>query len=349
MQKKASAKAILAALLAIIAAAGIGAGFWYFRYYTKTPQYAVKMIRESAASHDLKSFQKYVDTDAIVDEACNIFLSELLDSEQSVSVESRGAFGSFVKMFKPPLATGLRSAIYGFVKTGELGKPSEKTDDSDAAVDPARILEKTGLKNIEFHGADDVIHDGADSATVTMRVYQSDVREDFPLKVILKKQEDGSWRAAQIENLSEFIGRVSDSRRVALKNYLTKTDELMKRNADKTSAADRELVEILRNGSLGDMTVRRRMKGIMQDALLPAWTDLSEKLTETEPPSEAKPLHHLRLRIVQLRIEYAKSYSDWLESKDADTVKRSNELLREARTLEREAEVLARRLAEKIE
>ena len=66
LKKKKRKKIALGAALAVLAGAVSG---WYFLYYTRTPQYAVKLIRESVNKHDIVTFQDHTDLTRVVERA----------------------------------------------------------------------------------------------------------------------------------------------------------------------------------------------------------------------------------------------------------------------------------------
>ena len=49
---------------------------FYFFYWVKTPQYSLKLIQESVKSHDVVSFEKHVDTEALCTQALDAFLTQ---------------------------------------------------------------------------------------------------------------------------------------------------------------------------------------------------------------------------------------------------------------------------------
>ena len=54
-------------IAALILAAAVAGGFtWYFGYYTKTPEYSVRMMQEAVAKHDQEKFARYVDVENLV-------------------------------------------------------------------------------------------------------------------------------------------------------------------------------------------------------------------------------------------------------------------------------------------
>ena len=130
------------------------------------------------------------------------------------------------------------------------------------------------------------------------------------------------------------------ARQDQLKDYLTAADAVIDRHEAVIRAADRKLVETLQQGNLGDTVTRQAMKKIMEEEVLPDWHQREEELQTLSVPVQAQSLQRLRLRICAAQIQYAEAYAEWLDTKSAATVRKANELLKEAKTLEHEAKVL---------
>jgi hypothetical protein len=134
------------------------------------------------------------------------------------------------------------------------------------------------------------------------------------------------------------------ARKEQVRLYLKTTEDILRVHEDKISAADKKLVDILHSGSMGDMNVRRQMRGVMAEEILPDWQLRRSELEKIDPPTAAQTLHRLRLRICDMRISYAIRYAEWLETKKAGDIQEANEILKEARTLEQEAETMTHRM-----
>lgn len=329
--------ALFAACLLFIAAVG---GAWYHRSQSRTVGYSVRMIAEAADSHDLEKFKKYVDIDRIADSASDVILERITEAGFS---QPGGSFATFAKIFKPPLASGLKKAAEDFVKTGQWGTRAEAGGDG---VNTRRLLEKIGLGDLE-PGSAEVTGSSGDSAVAGLRVYQRASGTDFSLKVTMEPDEDGVWRATGIENLGDFLDAVGSARREALRKYLAETDSMIEKTSDVTGAAEKAMTAIVKGSGLGDTSTRKKMRDIVTSELIPAWTSLGDSLGSLDAPPEARSLHHLRRRIAKMRVDYSRTYAEWLDTKDVDAVRKSNELLKEVRTLEREADVLTRQLRQK--
>lgn len=328
-------KAIMVVLVAVVVVAGGGA-LWYYGYYTKTPEYTVRMIEEASGAHDLVKFERYVDVRKISERAGDEFLEGIMDSDRAMTDEARSAVSNFASIFKASVSKSFEDAMREYVRAGEWGGLSP---------DAQLILDKAGLYQAEPHGVDGLEKNAEDGkATLGLRLYQKEAADEFVLKICLAKGQDGIWRAEEIANFREFISVVMKARKEQVRLYLKTTEDILRVHEDKISAADKKLVDILHSGSMGDMNVRRQMRAVMAEEILPDWQLRRSELEKIDPPTAAQTLHRLRLRICDMRISYAIRYAEWLETKKAGDIQEANEILKEARTLEQEAETMTHRM-----
>ena len=329
-------KALLAVLIAAAVVAGGGA-LWYYGYHTKTPEYAARMMEEAAASHDLTKFERFVDVRKISETAGNEFLEGVMDADRTMSDEARNAVSNFAEIFKASVSKNFEDSIRSYVQSGEWGNVNP---------DAQLILDKAGLYHAEpksISGPEKNAEDG--TVTLNLTVYQKEAAEEFVLKIRMAKGEDGAWRAEEISNFRDFIAFVMKARKDRFRAYLKTTEDILRTHEEKINAADKKLVDILHSGSMGDMNVRRQMRTVMVEEILPDWQMRRSELEAVETPTAAQTLHRLRLRICDMRISYAIRYAEWLETKKAADIQEANEILKEARTLEQEAETMTRRIS----
>lgn len=328
-------KAILVILIALIVVVG-GGSLWYYGYYTKTPEYAVRMMEDAAASHNVTKFERYVDVRKISENATEEFLEGMMDSDRAMTEEARSAVSNFAAIFKASVSKNFEDAIREYVRTGEL---------SGINPDAQLILDKAGLYQTELRGVEGLDKDAGDGkAALGLRLNPKEAADDFVLKIYLVKGEDGVWRAEEVANFRDFIAFVMKARKDQFRTYLKNTEDILRLHDEKISASDKKLVDILHSGSMGDMNVRRQMRAVMVEEILPDWQLRRSELEQIDPPTAAQTLHRLRLRICDMRISYAIRYAEWLETKKAGDIQEANEILKEARTLEQEAETMTRRM-----
>ena len=334
-------KAWLSVLAVLLVVIGGGVG-WYFGVYTKTPEYAIKKIEEAVAAHDQSQFDKYVDMQRITETAGEEFLEGMMEADIGLTEEVRSAVANFAQMFKMSVSKSFQNAIRAYVRTGKWD--AQSADMPDVQL----ILEKAGLAQIEPRGIEGLEKNAEDGrATLGLRVYQKEAAGEFVLKARFEKDKEGIWRATEISNFREFIAFVVKARREQLRAYLKTTEDIIRVHEDNVGAMDKKLVDILHSGSMSDMAVRRQMRAVMAEEILPDWQSRRTELEAIDPPVTAQPLHHLRLRICDMRISYALRYAEWLETKKAGDIQEANEILKEARTLEQEAEAMTRRMQRK--
>lgn len=324
--------------LVIVALGLVGGGYWYFGHYTKTPTYCLRMIQEAVTAHDETKFTRYVDVDSVAGSASDALLEGMMDADRSLSEESRATISGFASMFRDPLQTSFKGILLSCVRTGTWGG---QVSGEGTPIDADVILSRAGLKTIDFRGVAFLEQDAdGGTATVGLRVYQEEADEEFVFKVQMVRTESGLWQAKEIMNFREFIALVMKARQAQLKDYLTAADAVIDRHEANIRAAERKLVETLQRGSLGDAVTRQAMKKIMEEEILPDWQKREEELQTLSVPIQAQSLQRLRLRICAAQIQYAEAYAEWLDTKSAAAVRKANELLKEAKTLEHEAKVL---------
>ena len=61
-------------------------------------------------------------------------------------------------------------------------------------------------------------------------------------------------------------------------------------------------------------------------------------------PDAAGSLHRLRLKICDARIEAAANYAKWMDDKKAATIRASDNSMKIAKTLEKDAELLTKQV-----
>ena len=118
----------------------------------------------------------------------------------------------------------------------------------------------------------------------------------------------------------------------------------MKDHDDKITQLQQEITNILSQGSLGNDATRQQVKALVEEQIVPDWQARKAELEEMTVLEAAGSLHRLRLKICEARIEAATSYGQWMDDKKAATIRSSDNSLRTAKTLEKEAELLTRQV-----
>ena len=328
----------------LLAAAG-GGIFWYFSYYTKTPDYAIQMIQTAIEKHDTTKFQTYVDMDALLDGSADALLQGLIDTDRPMPEEAKTAVSGFAKMFKAPLIASFKDVIQRYVATGTWGSDDTEGAAQGTPIDLDLVLAKSGLKDTSFRKIDYVAVDkDAGTAVAGVRVYQKEAADEFVLEVKFIQAKDGVWRASEISNFHDFIVFVMQARRAHLQDYLKGTADLQEQHEKKIAEVEQQISLTLASGSLGNTETRAALKKIMLEQMVPAWTQYKDQLSTIETGAAAQTLQRLRLRICDLRIGYAEGYAAWMDDKKAATIREAEQKLKQAKTLEQEAQILTKQM-----
>ena len=338
-------KLFLAGLvIGVVFAAGMA---WYFSYYTRTPDYAIRMIQESIEKHDTVKFQKYVDVDSLLGDSCDALMEGLMDSERPMPEEAKAAVSGFAKMFKAPLVTSFKGTINHYVESGNWGDDASKAFDQGIPIDSDKILNKSGIREMSFRSIDYIAVDKeAGTAVVGVRVFQKEAEAEFVMEIHMARSDEGVWRVKTIGNFRDFIIFVNKARYSHLQDYMEATDALMVCHDKSVRVIEKKMQDKLLSGNLGNAELRDSLKHIMLDEYRADWSDRQDELNLIEVPDSASTLHKLRLRICSLRIDYAEKYAAWMDDKNAATIKAANEKLKEAKTLEHEAVIITSRIKE---
>ncbi len=340
MSRQTKLRLLLAAILLLLIAV-IG-GYTYVRFHMHTPQYALEELEQSVKNHDLKSFQKHVNVDHVLDHSFDGLIEGLLDTGGGTSEEARTAAGNVARMMKAPILSSFRTAVEQYVTTGNWSTTSDEDDASK--LDAADLLAQAGLHKTEFRQWGDIQPaEDENRVILDIHVYQQEADRDFVFKALMVK-EDNVWCIDEIQNFRDFVVMVGKARRSELDQYLKSSAAVMEKHDRIIREAEQKYGDLLSAGSLGRQNTRDEIKALMEGTIQKDWEARKEELFSMSVPEAAQTLHHLRLRICDLYIEYARGYAAWMTDKKAATVREADMKLKEAKTLEQEARILSRRM-----
>lgn len=176
----------LEAVLAVLIGAVSG---WYFLYYTRTPQYAVKQIREAVNKHDIVTFQDHTDLTKVVEKGYD----SLLAAQGENDVE-----GGYTEGEKDEITRHLEEVIHNGVLTGDWSDPYRKTH-------PDKVLpvDWTALKVKDIQPGASYPQD----ALVNVQLENPSVGTDT-LVLHMQKNAKGNWQLVEITNLKGYYGKI---------------------------------------------------------------------------------------------------------------------------------------------
>ena len=181
-----------AVVAAVVAAAGC---WWYVSYYTRTPEYSIRMVQEAVSQHDKEKLYQYVDVSHMLETASDAMLDGLVQAMVPATGDTREAVSSLTKMFKAPVIMSLQSAVDNYVEQGTWIDKNVDERSMAAAVDADMIVNRIGLPNISFQKLESVAVDFDNGTAVAkVQVRQTEADEDFTLDVELVETDSGIWQ-----------------------------------------------------------------------------------------------------------------------------------------------------------
>ena len=194
-------------VLVLLLLAVVAGGYFYYTSLKTGPQYALMQAAAATQTHDLTTFERYVDVEALTGHLVDDVASQ--GSVLTALVPGGGfAMQGALRLLKPQLAKAAHQEIKRYVETGSL--------EAANAAAPKRLvnLSFTGLAgrvvgpDSEFKGIKYTTEKG-DEALVGLEFTQPKFDTTMVLEVKLLKQPDGHWQAKEITNTSELLRHVA--------------------------------------------------------------------------------------------------------------------------------------------
>lgn len=197
-------KRLLLLVLLLILAAG---GYYYLHYLRDTPVSALMQAARATQTHDVVTFERYVDVDALtnnaVDEVAShsVLLGALVPGG---GIALRGG----LSLLKPQLAKAAHAEARRFVETGSV--------EAAEATAPRRLINVSLLgmagrivgPQSSFKGIKYTTERG-NNAWVGIEFTQPRYDTTMVAEVMLQRQPDGHWQAKRISNLGAMLEQVA--------------------------------------------------------------------------------------------------------------------------------------------
>jgi hypothetical protein len=201
-----TSRIVVAMSVLVIVAGLVGHLMW-----TKSPSYSLKQVRRAIVTHDLVTFDKYVDTETLVSRFVDQILAEHLKEQQASDANAEWSMNlaqGLIQAIKPQLVAGVEQQIKSLVEQGSVTADDELKDDS--AVDLVSLFQDSEDTRLDFDGVKGVSRDG-NISMVTLAFYQRRIEEELQLEVKMRKL-DGYWQVAELPNASAFIKKAEEMR-----------------------------------------------------------------------------------------------------------------------------------------
>lgn len=194
-------------LLFVLLLALVAGGYYYYNSLKKGPEYALLQAAAATQTHDVATFDRYVDVDALT--------SHLVDDVASQSgtlaalVPGGGlALRGGLSLLKPQLAKAAHKEIQRYVETGSIeaaqaAAPKRLVNLSFMGLAGRVVSPDSKFKGVKYST------DKGNEALVGLEFTQPRYDTTMVVEVKLLKQADGHWQAKQITNAGELAKDVA--------------------------------------------------------------------------------------------------------------------------------------------
>lgn len=288
---------------------------WYFLYFKNTPEYSLKQIRTAIEKHDVETFNKHVDLHTILASGYDDLMDIMIESDNNMSPDAKKMVLNFSQLLKAPVVAAFSEGITRYIQFGtwETEKNANKQQQNRALPDihPEKIADKTGLQNTTYRGIT-YINQNDDHATVGLKIYESELKQEFVLDLQMTQLADGLWQVTEISNTREYLSAIAAAKQQALKDYLDITKAIVNTHQNNISQLQVQFAALSANFSDKNKQV---LKDFLQNKLLPEWQAYKTDLEQISVPDAAQEISKLRSKMIDLQEEYIKKQIEDLDKK----------------------------------
>ena len=198
------------ALVFILAAIGIGL-FISYNQMQKMPANSFRIIREAIAAHDVETFYKMVDIDAILDTAAEEILVEQLNQD-TTNYSMQQVANTYNNELKPDFISVTKRAVDEYLTTGRVNL------DAIAMTNTQRWLKRSSINSCEIIGISKPAIMGQNGSALIM-FRNSALNFSFELELELERLEPDGWKIINAKGFTDYnkaLKRALDKKLAAL-------------------------------------------------------------------------------------------------------------------------------------
>lgn len=194
-------------VILVLVLALAGGGYYYYTSLKTGPQYALLQAAAATQTHDLATFERYVDVDALT--------SHLVDEVASqgsllTALVPGGSFGmrGALRLLKPQLAKAAHQEVQRYVATGSLEAAEAAAPKRVVNLSFMGLASRVVSADSKFKGIKYTTEKG-NEALIGLEFTQPKYDTTMVLEVKMLKQADGHWQAKELTNMGTLLGRVA--------------------------------------------------------------------------------------------------------------------------------------------
>ena len=279
-------------VLLFVLATVVGTVIWYFGFFIRTPEYALRQAQEAWQKQDAETFKHYVNLGVLTSRAYDDLTVDLFAYDSTLTPQTRVMFEKFYIMIKPQLAQGTEESILNRLASGSWSLPggTNLLKGRQLGIDYERFLERSQMRNTTLISIDRVNRHGS-TALAELTIQDDYTQQSFQLTLSMEQAEDGHWQVAYIKNYRQYLDAVSPLQNQDIASYIESTQSIVSAYNEKFEAQQERFKALssTRNGKLSD-TQRQKLTDLLTNSVIPALQQRQAELDLIAVPPGAQYL-----------------------------------------------------------
>lgn len=182
--------------IVLLIALGVGS-FRAYKSIQTTPTSSIKIIRDAISAHDATTFNSLFNVDSVLNNAAEEILTAKINSEVNSTTYSAQDLANIYETRKADFLTSAKAAVENYVANGKINFPDNLTPTQKWLKDSE--VTRCAIKNVSKA----VVNEG--KAKTKIEFYNSDLRFNFELEVILEKIDNKNWRVIEVHGFENYL------------------------------------------------------------------------------------------------------------------------------------------------
>ena len=288
-------------LLLVVGSMLLGCWMWYSFFYSHTPDFAIKEIRNSVEHHDAEKLRRYVNLELLVSNAYDDLTIDLFhnSSYQDPSVKR------FYTLIRPQLVKGTCELIVRHADSG--GWPMPTKDDimkgNQLGIDYEWFIEYSQLRNTEIKDIKSINRQGK-LATAEIEISNKYIKNSFLLKLAMEQTDSGHWQVSSLTNYRAYLTEVIPLIQKDTIKYLLATRPISNSYNSDFIAYRTKFQQLMKNakGSFNP-TEKSAIKNLIEQQVIPTLKTRQAELDNISVPPGAQYLATLRQKSTKTTID----------------------------------------------
>lgn len=194
-------------VILVLVLALAGGGYYYYTSLKTGPQYALLQAAAATQTHDLATFERYVDVDALTGHLVDEVASQGSLLTALVPGGSLGMRGA-LRLLRPQLAKAAHQEVRRYVETGSLEAAEAAAPKRLVNLSFMGLASRVVSTDSKFKGIKYTTEKG-NEALIGLEFTQPKYDTTMVLEVKMLKQADGHWQAKELTNMGALLRQVT--------------------------------------------------------------------------------------------------------------------------------------------